>query len=256
MNGQQCGLENSAVLLSGILSESEVLRIIDEFPYPLHIYTPDGTSVFINRAFIKEFHIPDPLKIQGHYNIFKDKMMEIGGINEAIIKAFAGESIFLKNIKAPLEYINKMHNIVDSDIEAMYQDITAFSVKNEDLSLKYVVVMMITKYMYSGKNEISKAKEYILTHCHEKFALRDVAKNSGFSSSYFSRLFKKHCEVTPHEFYMDCKIKKIREQLINSEVSVSEAFSRCGADYNGSMAKAFRKITGMSPSEYRKKYSK
>ena len=98
MNGQQCDLENSAVLLSGILSESEVLRIIDEFPYPIHIYTPDGTSVFINRAFIKEFHIPDTLKIQGHYNIFKDKMMEIGGINEAIIKAFSGESIFLKNI--------------------------------------------------------------------------------------------------------------------------------------------------------------
>ena len=66
MNGQQCDLENSAVLLSGILSESEVLRIIDEFPYPIHIYTPDGTSVFINRAFIKEFHIPDTLKIQGH----------------------------------------------------------------------------------------------------------------------------------------------------------------------------------------------
>jgi transcriptional regulator GlxA family with amidase domain len=45
----------------------------------------------------------------------------------------------------------------------------------------------------------------------------------------------------------------VKEKLIDTNLSIFQAFNECGMEYNGHYAKVFKELTGYSPSEYRKK---
>jgi len=51
---------------------------------------------------------------------------------------------------------------------------------------------------------------------------------------------------------LNYKISKLKEKLLDTNLSVSQAFAACNMDYNGYYARIFREKTGISPSDYRK----
>lgn len=91
-------------------------------------------------------------------------------------------------------------------------------------------------------------------HCLEDFNINEVAKAAYHSPTHLTRLFKKHTGTTPYEYYTTCKFIKLQKKLLDLNLSVAQAFSACGLDYNGHFAKIFKEKTGYSPSEYRKQY--
>ena len=97
-----------------------------------------------------------------------------------------------------------------------------------------------------------KAKEYIENHWLEKFDLNEAAKAACFSRAHFTKLFKKHTGITPHEYYINYKINKLKEKLLDTNLSITQAFAVCNMEYNGHTAGLFREKTGVSPSDYRK----
>jgi transcriptional regulator GlxA family with amidase domain len=86
-----------------------------------------------------------------------------------------------------------------------------------------------------------------------KYNSIEVAKAACLSREHFVKLFKKHTGVTPHKYYVNYKVNKLKEMLEDSSLSVTQAFAACGMDYNGNSARVFKDITGVSPSEYRKR---
>jgi transcriptional regulator GlxA family with amidase domain len=58
--------------------------------------------------------------------------------------------------------------------------------------------------------------------------------------------------MTPHEYYMSIKIDKIKDRLLDTNLSVEEAFARCGVHYHGHFAALFKEKTGFTPMQYRK----
>jgi len=58
--------------------------------------------------------------------------------------------------------------------------------------------------------------------------------------------------MTPYEYYINCKIDKLKEKLLDANLSVKQAFAQCNMDYNGHSARIFRQKVGLSPSAYRK----
>lgn len=237
-------------------NETLFWKIIDLFPYPIQIYAADGTSVMVNQALLKEHHISDASMIVGKYNVFSDTQLTTYSILESVKRVFKGESIQLNNVKFPVEEITKYYHIHDYDVEALYHDITAFPILDDQGKVKYVVSMLIERRIYRGNSEINKGKEYIEINWQEAFKLENVAMSSGFSKSHFTRLFKKHTGYTPHDYYIKIKIDKMREMLCDKSLSISQVFSVCGVDYNGHYVNLFKKLTGQTPSEYRKAVSK
>jgi AraC-like DNA-binding protein len=65
-------------------------------------------------------------------------------------------------------------------------------------------------------------------------------------------LFKKNTGITAHEYYINYKISKVKEKLLDTNLSIAEAFAACNMDYNGYYARIFKEKTGVSPSAYRK----
>ncbi|HHX77391.1 MAG TPA: helix-turn-helix domain-containing protein [Firmicutes bacterium] len=227
-------------------------RVIEGFPYPIQIYNPDGTSVLVNKAMLAEYHVISSDMVVGKYNIFKDPYIVASGWLPELKRAFEGETVFFTDIKVPLEEIAERYGIQDFDMKAMYQDITVFPILNDEKRVIYVAAILFNRRVYRGKAEIERAKEYIENHWLEKFDLGKTAKAACLSKTHFSKLFKKHTGTTPHEYYTNYKIGKLKEKLLDTNISIAQAFAACNMAYNGHSARVFKNKTGLSPSAYRK----
>ncbi|MDD4239689.1 MAG: AraC family transcriptional regulator [Desulfotomaculaceae bacterium] len=232
--------------------EELLAKVIECFPYPIQVYAPDGTSVLVNKAVLNEYHVSSPDMIVGKYNVFKDPSVIATGQLHVLKRAFQGETVFFPDVRVPLEDIAERYGIQDFDVEAVYQDITVFPILDDLKRVIYVVALLINRRVYKGKDEIEKAKEYIENHWLDKFDLSETAKAACLSKAHFTKLFKKHTSVTPHEYYINYKISKLKEKLLDTNLSIAQAFAACNMDYNGHSARLFREKVGVSPSVYRK----
>jgi AraC family transcriptional regulator len=248
---------NSIIESFQSLSKKEELlaKVIEFFPYPIQVYAPDGTSVLVNRVILDEYHVSDPDMVVGKYNIFNDPYIIALGQLDKLKRAFRGETVFFRDVKVPLEDIIKRYGVKDLDMEAAYQDITVFPILDDMEQVVYVVALMINRRVYRGKDEIEKAKEYIESHWLEKFDANKTAKAACLSKAHFIKLFKKHTGLTPYEYYTNYKISKLKEKLMDANLTIAQAFAACNMDYNGHSARVFKNKTGVSPSAYRKIYS-
>lgn len=61
----------------------------------------------------------------------------------------------------------------------------------------YVVVILITRRIYRGKESINKAREYLRENWIEDFSLEKTARAANLSPYYFSRLLRKRQELHP-----------------------------------------------------------
>lgn len=238
-------------------SDREVLlaKAIELFPYMIHVFAPDGTTVFVNEAVRKQYGITREVleeTIIGKYNVLKDPAVTSNIPLSVLQRAFRGETIYCPDIKIPLSVLAERFGVQDYDMEAMYQDITNFPIFDDTGQVAYVVAIQTVKRVYRGKEEIEKAKEYIETHWLDAFDINETAKMACLSRTHFSRLFKKHTGMTPHDYYVNFKVSRIKEKLSDSNLSISQVFAACGLDYNGHFAKVFKEKTGLSPSQYRK----
>jgi len=234
------------------LSE-EVLpaKTIESLPYPIHVYGPDGTSVLVNEAMLVEYHCTDPAVVVGRYNVLSDPAVIATGRLHELRRAFQGETVYFHDIRVPLEDISERYGIRDFDVESVYQDITVFPILSEAGSVTHVVALLINRRVYRGKDEIERAKEFIETNWLERFDIHEAARAASLSKAYFTRLFKKHTGRTPYEYYVDCKISKLADKLLDTNVSISQAFAACNMKYNGNSARLFKRKMGVSPAAYR-----
>jgi AraC-like DNA-binding protein len=81
-----------------------------------------------------------------------------------------------------------------------------------------------------------------------------LAKQANMSTSYFRRLFKKIFAVTPMRYLQDMRIEKVKELLLTERLSVSEAADMAGFSSLYYLDYVFKKIIGMTPTEYVKVY--
>ena len=77
------------------------------------------------------------------------------------------------------------------------------------------------------------------------------ARMCALSQSRFSHKFKEVTGEVPSRYFIKLKMEKARELLMFSSLSVAEIAGRVGYDSGGKFAIAFRKVMGMSPTEYR-----
>ncbi len=109
----------------------------------------------------------------------------------------------------------------------------------------------------SSNNNISvkNAEYYINQHLAEQLRLETIAEQLGYNPSYFSILFKKETGRNFSDYITELRIEKAQQLLSHSSRSILEISADVGYCDSKHFAKTFRKITGLSPRQYRKLYS-
>ncbi|MDO5422399.1 MAG: AraC family transcriptional regulator [Eubacteriales bacterium] len=105
-----------------------------------------------------------------------------------------------------------------------------------------------------GSPHISRCKNYIFAHLHEKLTVQDIADALHLNPNYLSDLFKQHEGQSILQYILCEKIKLVQNMLTYSEYTYSEIASYLGFASQSHMGTHFKKITGMTLREYRNQY--
>ncbi|NLF61927.1 MAG: helix-turn-helix transcriptional regulator, partial [Lentisphaerae bacterium] len=69
------------------------------------------------------------------------------------------------------------------------------------------------------------------------------------------RLFKRHFNTTPMDYIIKCRIENSCWYLANHSTSIRAIAQACGYDNPAFFSRTFKKIVGVSPSEFRRQRS-
>ena len=101
------------------------------------------------------------------------------------------------------------------------------------------------------KNHIvTNVKKYINEHVTERLSLNEVAAVFGISPNYLSQLFGRYNELGFSEYINTCKIHEAKRLLDAGNLKVYEVADMMGFESSFYFSKVFKKVEGISPSDY------
>lgn len=103
---------------------------------------------------------------------------------------------------------------------------------------------------------VKKAQDIIETNYQDKLTVDQIASMIALSRRNFERRFKKATANTVLEYIQRVKIEAAKINLESSRQNVNEVMSKVGYSDPKAFRVTFKKITGLSPVEYRNKYLK
>jgi transcriptional regulator GlxA family with amidase domain len=107
-----------------------------------------------------------------------------------------------------------------------------------------------------GDEVVKKAQAYIESNLHERISIEDLSSRFAVGRRSFDRRFIKATGNTPVEYSQRVKIESAKKSLETSRKTINEVMYDVGYSDVKTFREVFRKITGMSPLEYRGKYNK
>jgi transcriptional regulator GlxA family with amidase domain len=103
---------------------------------------------------------------------------------------------------------------------------------------------------------VKNAQAYIESRLHEKISVDHLSAKFAVGRRNFDRRFIKATGNTPVEYTQRVKIESAKKAFESSRKTVGEVMYEVGYSDVKAFREVFRKITGMSPLEYRNKYNK
>ncbi len=98
---------------------------------------------------------------------------------------------------------------------------------------------------------IQMLEEYIQSHYMYDISMQDAAQTMNYSEAYFSKLFKQCFQKNFTSYLTEFRVEEAKRQLRQPTINVKDVGKAVGYSDSNYFTKVFRRITGMSPTEYR-----
>jgi AraC family transcriptional regulator len=98
---------------------------------------------------------------------------------------------------------------------------------------------------------IARAQSFVATHLGEPLGVDRLARVAGLSRAHFVRRFGAELGLNPSEFVFAARMERATRLLIATDQPVASIAAATGFANGNYFAKAFRRLNGVSPSEYR-----
>ena len=107
-----------------------------------------------------------------------------------------------------------------------------------------------------GDDMVKKAQAYIESNMHEKISIQHLSAKFSVGRRNFDRRFIRATGNTPVEYSQRVKIESAKKAFETSRKTINEVMYEVGYSDVKAFREVFRKITGMSPIEYKGRYNK
>ncbi|MEO6548984.1 MAG: AraC family transcriptional regulator [Ferruginibacter sp.] len=189
--------------------------------------------------------------------------------NRKVIKVAAHEND-ITNIKRLLE-INPGRGINRSDDPLVYEKseyYRSYQQLNNNVSdatyieTQGIILQLVSRFM-SSKQFTPKSTEpipskildtisYVQLHLKENLTVEGLAKRANQHKDYFSRLFYQYTGERPLSYIHEKRIERAQYLIATTEFSYSRIADETGFDSIPYFAKVFKKVTSLTPGEYKK----
>lgn len=115
-----------------------------------------------------------------------------------------------------------------------------------------------SKYTISdnGNQLFNDIMDYINWHICENLKVSDIAEYFGYNEKYLSTLFSKNIGTSLKQYILQAKMDHAKAELSDTNHSISQIGYNIGYNDPHNFTNAFKKVTGLTPSDFRESYSK
>ena len=105
-----------------------------------------------------------------------------------------------------------------------------------------------------GSARLRRIKEFVHAKMEDELTLCEMAQSVELSTAHFSRMFRKSTGESPHYFVLRHRVERAKEMLRAAETRVLDVAVASGFKTQQHFARVFRRICGVSPTEYRQEF--
>jgi AraC-like DNA-binding protein len=101
---------------------------------------------------------------------------------------------------------------------------------------------------------VDAAVNWIESHYFENVSLERLIAFIGYSRTHFFTLFREHTGMTPNAYLRQVRLRKAKDMINTSYDSIAKIATACGFTDSVYFCRVFKIQTGMSPTEFRRKF--
>jgi transcriptional regulator GlxA family with amidase domain len=105
-----------------------------------------------------------------------------------------------------------------------------------------------------GRSALQEAQRWIAANPAEDLGIANLASRTGLSSRHFTRLFRQEVGVAPAAWVKEARVAAARRLLESGEAVPKQVAWQCGFANADTLRRAFIRLVGVTPAEYRKRY--
>lgn len=132
----------------------------------------------------------------------------------------------------------------------------------EEAEMHRLITNLLMEFLISAElsssdreDSIEEVRNYILDNPEKDLTLEVLAERARLSPYHFLRQFKENVGMTPHEYLISCRLNVARFYLVSSNATVKEIAFSCGFSGVSNFCTCFKQKLGITPSEYRARYT-
>jgi transcriptional regulator GlxA family with amidase domain len=100
---------------------------------------------------------------------------------------------------------------------------------------------------------LQRALQTMRRHAEQPLELRAIAKRAGVHLRHLERLFRRHLDTSPREFYLRLRLQRARELMQGTTTTLSSIARDVGFDSLSHFSKCYTEAYGTRPSEDRQR---
>lgn len=109
-----------------------------------------------------------------------------------------------------------------------------------------------SKRRRKGVLRMQRVKRFLERNAFEDIRLDDIAGSVGLNPFVCLRQFKEAVGMTPHTYLMQCRAAEARRLLHSSNLLIEHIAARTGFKDHAYFCRFFKRMTGVTPSDYRR----
>lgn len=220
------------------IAEGQTICCINGVEYPMS----EGDMVFVTPSDVHQYKGDTPVRtITVHFNPESvTPSLALTGRQPAVVGC-------TKSVRD--EFQNLLCEYAKDD------DMSFLMVRNILERLLMVVFRAdVGQSVEENRDELFSALAYINKNFNKRITQSDVCKVCGYSPSYFCRVFSKGMGMTFVEYLNKIRLESASRLLLSTDMTVVDICYECGFGTIRNFNREFKKLFGMSPTEYRSKY--
>ena len=205
-----------------------------------------GTCIFFLTP--KDFHEIKAANTEGSYSVtvsFCEQM-----IDKKLLFPLCSSAAVLHGAGAELSSaINELYAVYEG--KSPFRDIRLFHLLNCVLASVAEKGATVSESDGSIPQPIRDAISYILTNSEKDITLEEISAAVRLSPTYFSHLFHEVTGISFKKYLITMRIEYAKRMLEERDMQILDIGYECGFNTPSQFIRAFKSITGITPTEYR-----